>query len=406
MSTSIVNSLTINIKNLEDYVEQVGLLSYDPYDILSIPFVLKITELSKRNFIYKSVHGVLAELFLIFPLFFRKLFKVEKRVYPQSLALLASGYINNRKTTGNTTADKKIHMSLTQLLDLKSTVKKGIAWGCPFDWQSQILIPKHTPNGVSTTLIGETFWKAYVEFGHVEYRDVCVQIAKFLLTLPKDHIGETICFSYTALYVNHVHNLNLFIAEYLIKVGLEIDDSEMYQIGMKAADYTLSDQSEEGFFEYYGIEDRKSSMIDHYHTCFVLRMLRSIFILTNDIKFKNALDKCYSHYINNLFTQDYIPKFKPDRTYRIDVHSCAESIHTLALLSEYYEGALDIADKVYLFSVNELQDKKGYFYHGIFKSKLLMGLTFKSKISYHRWANGWMLQALTSYRNARESIVG
>ena len=60
MSTSIVNSLTINIKNLEDYVEQVGLLSYDPYDILSIPFVLKITELSKRNFIYKSVHGVLA----------------------------------------------------------------------------------------------------------------------------------------------------------------------------------------------------------------------------------------------------------------------------------------------------------------------------------------------------------
>ena len=86
----------------------------------------------------------------------------------------------------------------------------------------------------------------------------------------------------------------------------------------------------------------------------------------------------------------------PDRKYRIDIHSCAESINCLCELSETFPQGIETAKKVLFWTVENLQDNNGYFYYGIHKSRFFR-FTFTSKIQYIRWGQAWMLKALSNY---------
>ena len=280
----------------------------------------------------------------------------------------------------------------------KVTKFQGFGWGYPFDWQSKMLIPTGTPNGIVTTAAGEAFWKHYQLFNDRESLDYCVRICEFLSKLPVDQINQDqICFSYTPLFINHVHNLNLFVAEFLIKTGKETGNLGWIDLGNKAVNYTISNQLGNGAFDYNGPPEKPLNHIDHYHTGFVLRMLHSIWKLTDRADVYHVLEKCYRHYIAHFFEDGRIPKLMPDKKYRLDIHSCAESINCLSELSTTFPEGLDLAKNILNWTINNLQDKSGYFYYGILKSRFT-GIPFKSKIPYIRWGQAWMLRALSSYQ--------
>ncbi len=217
-----------------------------------------------------------------------------------------------------------------------------------------------------------------------------------MLILPQDKISnEQICFSYTPLFVNHVHNLNLFVAEFLIRIGKETGRKEWVETGNKAVNYTIANQEEDGSFDYDGPPEKLPGFKDNYHTAFVLRKLYDIYKLTDREDVKQSLTKGYKFYISNFFESERIPKFTPERKYRIDIHSSAESINCLSELSELFPEALQIAFNVADWTIENLQDKSGYFYHGIFKSRIT-GKPFVSKIAYVRWGQAWMLKGLSN----------
>jgi len=66
------------------------------------------------------------------------------------------------------------------------------------------------------------------------------------------------------------------------------------------------------------------------------------------------------------------------------------------VLSSEFPDAASLAQNVLNWTIKTLQDKKGYFYYGILKSRFI-GITFKSKIAYIRWGQAWMHKALTIY---------
>ena len=136
--------------------------------------------------------------------------------------------------------------------------------------------------------------------------------------------------------------------------------------------------------------------MDNYHTGFVLRMLYSIWKLTARQDVFDAMDRCYDHYVNHFFENQQIPKLLPDRKYRIDIHSCAEAIHCISELSETWPQHISLAENILIWTVENLQDEKGYFYYGILKSRVT-GRPYVSKIPYLRWGQAWMLKALTTY---------
>ena len=78
--------------------------------------------------------------------------------------------------------------------------------------------------------------------------------------------------------------------------------------------------------------------------------------------------------------------------YPIDIHAPAQLIITLSELNKLKEYS-SLYNKVLLWTINNMQNSKGYFYYQI-------GKNFTSKIPYMRWAQAWMFFALTTLKKA------
>lgn len=381
---------------LDYWIDKNGWAGYDPYDIKELPLVRKITKWGNKNFIAEILRESLFEFFLIFPVFSRKLFFVKPKVNAKAMGLFAQSFLDLYRITKDRKYFDKANECINWLDKNYSKNYPGKGWGYPFVWQAKKTIPRNTPNGIVTTAVGSAYFAMYKQTGKKEYLDTCKDICVFLTHLPIDYINnDQLCFSYTPIFTNHVHNLNLFVAEYLIKIGKETNNNEWVNLGIQAANYTIANQDEDGSFDYDGPPEKLRNFKDNYHTGYILLQLYSIWKLTNNEKYFSSLKKCYTHYIHNFFDENKIPKFTPERKYRIDIHSSAASILCLSELSEVFPEGLDIAKNVAEWTIDTLQDKDGYFYYGIFKNRIT-GKPFVSKIPFMRWGQAWMLRGLSN----------
>ncbi len=389
-----------SLLKLFEWIRKNGFAGYDPYDIKGNRAFIRLTNLGNRNFAAALLRELVFEIFYTFPIFSRKLFQIKKTVNAKAMALMTTSYLELHLLLGDDIYYEKSMEGFNWLKNNAVSINNGLGWGYPFDWQSKELIPANTPNGIVTTVVGDAFWSHFNHFRDKESLEYCVQICEFLTTLPVDEISdEQICFSYTPLFINHVHNLNLFVAEFLLKTGKETGNATWISMGNRAVNYTLANQRSDGSFDYNGPPEKPNNHVDNYHTGFVLRMLYSVWKLTGREDVSAALHNCYAHYIANFFEDGRIPKLMPDKKYRIDIHSCAESINCLSSLSPIFPDGLKLADNVLNWTIHNLQDKSGYFYYGILKSRFT-GIPFKSKIPYIRWGQAWMMRALVSHQEA------
>jgi len=389
--------LNTAINKLSDWIEKNGWTGWDPYDIKGHKQVRRLSDKAKKSKVYVYLRELVYELFYRFPVTSRKALGILPGINPKAIGLFSSAYLSLYRTSGKQVYLEKSNQCLNWLLEHPARTETGIGWGYPFDWQSKMLIPANTPNGIVTTTVGEAFWQHFLLSGDKKHLNSCLDIARFLYSLPVDRLDENkICFSYTPLFINHVHNLNLFIAEYLIKTGIIVNESDWLEAGNHAVNYTISDQRDDGSFDYNGPPEKPQNYVDHYHTGFVLRMLHSIWKLTGREDVFQSLEKCLNHYTTNFFENNRIPKLLPYRKYRIDIHSCAEAIHCLSELSSQFPEHLTLAGDVLSWTLQELQDPSGYFYYGFLKSRFT-GRVYKSRISYIRWSQAWMLKALAAY---------
>lgn len=384
------------VNKLDIWIENNGWAGYDPYDVKENRMVRKITDWGNRFFLAEVVREGLFELFLMFPKTTRRLLAVRPDINAKAMGLMANAYNTLYTIYKENKYEVKCKDCISWLNNNYSKDFPGKGWGYPFNWQAKELIPRNTPNGIVTTAVAAAYWNLYERTQDVKYLDVCKDSCRFLVSLPIDHVSDNqICFSYTSVFVNHIHNLNLFVAEMLIKVGREIGENKWITLGENAVNYTIEHQSDDGSFDYNGPPDPPKELRDNYHTAFVLRMLYSIWKITKNDKYYSSLKKCYNYYINNFFENRIIPKFTPDRLYRIDIHSSAEAINCLCELSPDFPDGVDIALNVALWTIDNLQDNRGYFYHGIFMSRIIRR-PFISKIAHMRWGQAWMLLGLSN----------
>jgi hypothetical protein len=389
-------------EKLINWIENEGYSGYDPYDIKGTSLFLNLRRLdSKYSIPLKVFRRLIFSMEYKYPLFMRKLLKVKKEINAKAMGLFASAYLNLYKAFGDESYLTKAKNCLDWLENNPSNGYKGLCWGYPFDWQSLVFIARGTPSSVVSNNVGNAFFKFYKITNDKKYMDICRSICEFFLNdLNIDVISEDkICFSYTPLDYMHVHNTNLLIAEFLIKVGTEIEDKSFIEYGIRAVNYTLNQQNQEGAFYYFGSEDKAQynlpevslKKVDHYHTGFVLRSLISIMECMEIKGGCEALDKGYYYYKNNLFEKEVIPKLTPQNIYPINIHSCSEAISCLSKLSKRFPESLEMAERVTRWTIQNMQDKKGYFYYMIYsKGKVV-------KIPYIRWAQAWMLFALSTY---------
>lgn len=111
--------------------------------------------------------------------------------------------------------------------------------------------------------------------------------------------------------------------------------------------------------------------------------------LTGDNKYRKYIEKGFEYYIQNFFEANGMPKYYDNRTYPIDIHCPGQLLVTLARLHKIEEYK-EIAEKVIDWTIRNMQDRKGYFYY-----QLKPGIS--SKISYMRWSNAFIFNAMSHY---------
>ena len=371
---------------LDSWVMENGWQGYDPYDIKGE----KIFLLLQRNKYATFGSNLLLNRF---PMLSRKVFRVKKAINAKAMALFARGYLNCYKKSGD---EKYLDIALSclnWLIENPSKGYSGFCWGYPFDWQSRVFIPKGTPSGVVTSTAAHAFLDAYEIMKDDKYLNIAKSCCEFILNdLNADEVEEDkICFSYTPIDNFHVHNASLFSASTLLRTFTYIKNEEYKDIGLKAINFTVSYQNEDGSWYYWAPPDKLLFNIDNYHTGFVLECLNiSRRALKGEFEFEyeRELRRGLEFYADNLFLEDGTPKLTNDSVYPVDIHSCAQAIITFCELADFEPKYLRLAEKVAEWCIKNMQDEEGYFYYRIYKR-------YVDRMPYIRWGQAWMLRGLS-----------
>lgn len=373
---------------LESWIGANGWAGYDPYDIRDHAVLKRI----ERNVIARRVVHACE---MLNPLLFRKILGVEKKINAKAMGLLADAYLNMYQITGDIQYKIKAEEYITWLTENFLKGYSGMCWGYPFDWQSKVMIPRNTPSGVVTSIVGNAYWHFYKLTRDKTYLRVCEEICLFFVNDLNIHRIDhnTLCFSYTPVDNFHVNNANLFVAEFLLRIGKETNNDQFINKGLLGINYTLAEQNQDGSIFYWGKDQNEVNSIDHYHSGFEMRCLYSAWHLTGKGRIRDALSKYYAFYLKHMFFDKRIPKHTPNMLNPIDIHSCSEAILCNTLLSGEFPVGEPFMENSIEWIIKNMQEKDGTFIYRLF---LLSGIEWRVVIPYIRWGQAWMLNALTS----------
>ncbi len=389
---------------LHHWVLENGWAGYDPYDVngwwLSLPgWLRRLTIVGKRPSRWP------VGLSKRFPRLARRLFRVPRKVWPKAMGLFTQAYVSLYERFGAAEYLALAKETAQWLLNRASPEYQGYGWGLPIDWQSRILIPRATPCGIVSVICGEGFWRLYAVTGEVQYLDACRLVCEgFLQGLNIDRIDpEAICFSFTPLDHFHVHNPNLWIAAFLVKVGQELDEDEYIARGLEASNYALKEQQEDGCVQYWGSDQDTTGAIDHYHSGFKIRAFHSLWRLTGEAKFDAAARQFHDYYQKHFIGPNGEPWRNPDDASVIDIHGCAEALICNAQLAGDMPRARELLERTAHWTIENMQSPRGYFIYRILRD---VGRERRIDIPYIRWGQAWMMRGLTAVLEALGQPTG
>jgi hypothetical protein len=385
-----------SFNSLKSYIESQNFKGWDPYDGLNSK-VFQATPLK---------HWDLARLawiqgFKRSPINFRKLLLVPKEHNAKGIALFLTGYCNLYKAQEVSGKEEfgtqqeilnKINDLAELLISLQSKGDySGSCWGYNFDWQIRTLylFPAYTPTVVATTFAATSLFQAHEITKKQNYRDIALSSAKFIINdLNRTQKDRGFLFSYSPLNGNNtVYNASLLGSKLLSYCYHYSGNEEYRQLARESIVACVDAQGEDGSWVYGELPVQ--NWIDSFHTGYNLVAIHFYQKFTKDYSFAKNLEKGFKYYINTFFLKDGTPKYYSNKTYPIDIHCPAQLFVTLFHLEEYKNHS-HIAEKVMQWTINNMQDKKGYFYYQLKKG-------ISSKIPYMRWSNAFMFYAMSHF---------
>ena len=389
--------------NLNCWIKNNGWAGWDPYDIWDNPIGLWL--IKREKFSQRVFSFLLSKSNEYFPLLLRKSLKIKSRINAKAMGLFASGFLELEaigKDFYKINGEAGYEPCFRWLEDSKVVHFGGVGWGYPFDWQTRTLIPRNTPTIVNSTIIGNAYWLKYKYHHDKKALHQCENICRFIIGgLNRNGIKKngSFCFSYTPLDNFQVHNANLFGAEFLIRIGIEVGRIDWINTGLNAAYFSISEVRDDGTLNYWSNEQSVTVQQDTYHSGFEIRAINSIACLTGEKTFREVGQKYFQTWCRDFFLEDGIPCFVRSQRNTLEVHSCAEALMCTTMMFEsnflskklFFEYTKNI-----LSAVSKLWVKKKHGEGGYFASKIntIYGFKIKIKIPYIRWGQAWMFRSL------------
>lgn len=375
---------------IKSYCEAENFKGWDPYDGLN-------SKLFQSTPLKNSAFFRLAwiQFFKRNPVNLRKTALVDKDYNPKGLGLFLYSYSKllntkeNKLISGKKETQNNIDELAGHLINLISPGYSGACWGYNFDWQNRVFFqPKGTPTVVATSFIANAFFEAFEATGNQQYLDVALNSIDFVLNdLNRTKVKDGFIFSYSPLDNSIVYNATLLGARLLARGYYYTKNEKLKNLAKQAVLPIINRQNTDGSW-IYG-EAKTQNWIDSFHTGYNLECLFDYSLYTNDDQFLSAFEKGLEFYLSNFFLSDGTPKYYHNKIYPIDIHAPAQFIVTLVRTNRLIEHR-ELADKVLEWTINNMQDKKGFFYYQLKPC-------FSSKIPYMRWAQAWMFYAFANY---------
>ncbi|MEP6902080.1 MAG: delta-aminolevulinic acid dehydratase [Actinomycetota bacterium] len=376
-------------KELFAYCEAENFAGYDPFDGLNsrifrvLPLkYFSLARLAWLQMVKRSAKNL------------RPALKVEKGVNPKGIALFALAELSRFRAGYKSQHAENAKQFLEKLLKLKIQLPKTkdhkpkTAFGYNFDWQSRAFFaPEGTPTIVPSAFAAQAFLEGYQLFNDEIYLETAREICAFI-TEDLNRIGETeteVCFSYTPLDKSVIFNASLLAGEVLANVGAIMQDENYLNLAAKSARFVIKRQKETGAWAY-GTR-LKHAWVDNFHTAYILLSLFRLQKLIPNLETETPVKLGLNYWLENFFLGEGTPKYYDRETFPIDIHSASAAIVALCALNKFDERCLPLAEKVAVWTIENLRDEKGFFYYQKRKEKLV-------KTSFIRWSNAWTAYAI------------
>ena len=267
-------------------------------------------------------------------------------------------------------------------------------WGYPYDWETMRgTIKEGTPLITTVPYVYEAFKQAYQMDGDERWFRIMRSIAQHALQDYKDF--ETSRSASTCSYTPDpgdslsVINANAYRAFLLTSATLDFSEEKYRKVAERNLNFVIEAQNPDG--SWYYANDGERHFIDHFHTCFVLKALTKIEMLTGDPRCRKAIERGVRYYLTHLFDERGLPRpfSRPPRltVYRRELYDYAECVNLAILLRHRFPGLDDILSIVLNQILTVWQESDGSFR----SRQLLLGW---DKTPMHRWGQSQMFRSL------------
>ena len=381
-----MNQLNQSFNKLKTYCEKEQFKGWDPYDGLNSK--LFQATLLKKSALFRLIQ---IQTFKRNPINLRKLFLIKKDYNPKALGLFLTTYANLYSIEQKQEYLKKLQFFKTKLEELKSNGFSGNCWGYNFDWQARrlFLFPKYAPTVVATTFIVYGLLDAYEVTKNKSFLDLVLSSAEFVKNdLHRTEKETGFLFSYSSYKGNNtVYNASLLGSKLLARIYYYTKNDEYKNLARQSVLACVNAQNDDGSWVYGKLPTQ--NWIDSFHTGYNIEAIYEYQKYTKTNEFDNSIKKGTKYYLKNFFLDNGTPKYYNNKVYPIDIHSPTQFIVSMSKLNLFKENK-QLIDKVINWTINNMQDKKGYFYYQMKKG-------ISSKIPYMRWSQAWMMYAMSFY---------
>jgi hypothetical protein len=322
----------------------------------------------------------------------RRLFHHPMRL-PIADAHYAMGFAFLHEATGAAEYLDRATNFLEVLQKTRSPDYQEYCWGYPFDWVTRNgTIKANTPLITTTPYCFEAFAQVQKLRPRAEWKNVLESITRHATTDIKDfpYGDHGMTCSYTPFDEGKVVNASAYRAGVLVQAAKLFQRKDLLEIATRNVTFVLAAQNPNGSWPY--AKDGVRHFVDHFHTCFVMKGLAKVYLLTGDQRVREALENGVLYYLKNLFDESGMPRpfsVAPRLTvYRNELYDCAECINLCLLLKKDFPELEKTLETVVAGVLRDWVKPDGSFR----SRRLKFGW---DNVPMHRWAQSQMFRALS-----------